>query len=149
MDHGMRITMLTMGIIHYPCYCDGVVETQHKNNTVIMRNDHNKWHTSRITLTNHFENVWCKQWHYDILSWFYCSIISYRWEEDSVMIVIVRYLHTENGMHMLMLIPSSTLNWLWKITMFHRCKYNYKHILKYGWPFSKATMLNYYRVMNN
>ena len=102
---------------------------QHNNNTIIMRNDHSKWHTSRITLTHHFENVWCKQWHYDILSWFYCTIISYRWEEDSLMIVIVRYLHTENGMHMLMLMPSNKLKWLWKITMFHRYKYNYEHIL--------------------
>ena len=45
------------------------------------------------------------------------------------MIVIVRYLHTENGMHMLMLMPSNKLKWLWKITMFHRYKYNYEHIL--------------------
>ena len=52
------------------------------------------------------------------------------------MIVIVRYLHTENGMHMLMSMPSNKLKWLWKITMFHRYKcnigiykYNYKHIL--------------------
>jgi hypothetical protein len=45
------------------------------------------------------------------------------------MIVIVRYLHTENGMHMLMLMPSSELKWLWKITMFHRYNYHCKHIL--------------------